>query len=107
MSYRNRCLNGQIIQGRNPHPSLFNNTVQEIHCRRPDKACHKFIGRIIIQINRPARLFNHPRTQHNYFISQRHRLDLIMGDIDHRSANLFVQARNLNPHINAQFGIEI
>ena len=45
--------------------------------------------------------------QHDNLVGKCHRLDLIVGDVDHRRANLLVQTRNFDPHFNTQFGIEV
>ena len=37
----------------------------------------------------------------------RHRLDLVVGDIDDGGADALVQPLDLHPHLDAQFGIEI
>ncbi len=41
---------------------------------------------------RPAR--RDRSVQHHDFVGQRHRLDLIVGDVNHRAAQTFMQARN-------------
>ena len=46
-------------------------------------------------------------TQHHDFVGQSHRLNLIVGHVNHRRADFLVQTRNFHPHFHAQFGIEV
>jgi hypothetical protein len=48
-----------------------------------------------------------PALQHDDLVGQRHRFRLVVGDVDHRRAELLVQAGDLDAHLHAQFGIEV
>ena len=48
-----------------------------------------------------------PSLQQHDAVGQRHRLDLVVGDVDHRRAELLVQALDLAAHLVAQLGVEI
>ena len=61
----------------------------------------------VIERQRCADLLNAALTQHDDAVSQRHRLQLIVGDINHGIAERGVQPRNLNPHLQTQLGIEV
>jgi hypothetical protein len=41
------------------------------------------------------------------FIGERHRLHLIVGDVNHRRAQFGLQAGDFNAHIDTQGGIEV
>ena len=38
---------------------------------------------------------------------ERHRLDLVVGDVDRRLAEALVELLDLGPHVDAQLGVEI
>ena len=66
------------------------------------------VVRIVVEIERfahPAR--PDPRAATTILSGQRHRFDLVVGDVDHRGADFLVQAGDLDPHLHAQFGIEV
>ena len=48
-----------------------------------------------------------PVAQHHDPVGQRHRLDLVVGDVDHRRAEPAVQLVDLDPHLHAQLGVEV
>ena len=75
--------------------------------RGADKTRDKNIGRIVIKFGRRADLLDQPRPQHHDAVGQRHRLDLVMRDIDHGNAERAVELGDLDAHLCAQFGIEI
>ena len=45
--------------------------------------------------------------QHHDALAERHRLDLVVGDVDHGGAELAMQARDLHAHRHAQLGVEV
>ncbi len=61
-----------------------------------------------IQIQRAADLGDTLVGQHHDPVGQRHRFDLIVGDIDHRAVgHAFLQLRDFNPCGDAQRRIEV
>ena len=98
---------------RGPKPGCINLTCtadpccDKVHRGRADKACNEFIIGVAVQIQRCPHLFDPPRAQHHDLVGQRHRLDLIMGDIDHRRTDFAVQSRDFHPHFHPQFGIKV
>ena len=79
----------------------------EVHGRRADEACNKLVIRITVKVHWCANLFDAAQAQNNDLVSKRHRLDLIVGYVDHRRADFLVQARDFDPHLDPQFGVEI
>ena len=79
----------------------------EIHARGADKTRHEFVGGVVVEIERLADLLDPAIAQNHDLVGHGHGFDLIMGDIDHRGFEVFVQLRQLDPHLHAQFGIEI
>ena len=45
--------------------------------------------------------------QHHDLVGHGHGLDLVVGDIDHRVAELLVQLGDLHPHLHAQRRVEV
>ena len=80
---------------------------QHIHLRRADELRHEAIGRPVIQFERGADLLDRAVAQHHHAIGQRHRLDLIVSDVDRGCAELAVQLGDLDPGLAAQRGVEI
>ncbi len=56
---------------------------------------------------RRADLLDLAGAQHDDLVGQRHRLDLVVRDVDHRRAELLVQLGDLEPHLDAQLGVEV
>lgn len=79
----------------------------EIDGRRADETGNKGVGRVVVQVHRAANLLDLAAVEHNDPISQRYRLGLVMGDIDHRYTKAGVQAGNLKPDLDTQCCIEI
>ena len=47
------------------------------------------------------------RVQHDDAVGHRHRLDLVMGDVDHGGDEVAVQLAEFDPHVAAQGGVEV
>jgi hypothetical protein len=62
---------------------------------------------VVVEVERLAHLLDPARAQHHDLVGQRHRLDLVVGDVDHRRADLVVQPRDLHPHLHAQLRVEV
>ena len=48
-----------------------------------------------------------PRLQHDDAVGERHRLDLVVRDIDDRGAEALMQLLDLDPHLGAQLRVEV
>ncbi|CAH0305944.1 hypothetical protein SRABI106_03900 [Rahnella aquatilis] len=93
------------------HAVLFTRLAQrgrkQIHLRRTDKLRHKLIGRLVVQLQRRAHLLDVALIEHHNTVGKRHRLDLIVGDINNGDAQTFVQGRHLHAHLHAQGSVEV
>src|SRR2546430_9570888 len=58
-------------------------------------------------IRRPPRSTLFPYTTLFRSMTHRHRLDLVVSDVDGRHLERLLDARNLGPHLNTQLGVEI
>ena len=72
-----------------------------------EKARHKEVDRIIIDLQRRTDLLN-PSVLHHYNLCPHgHRLDLIVSDIDDRRLKAVVKFRELGPHLDPEFRIQV
>ena len=79
----------------------------EIHLRRADKSGDKAVGRAVVDFERAADLLDHPVLHHHDAVPQGHRLDLVVGDVNHAGADLLVQLGDLVAHAHAQLGVQV
>jgi hypothetical protein len=56
---------------------------------------------------RVAELLQHPVAHDRHPLAQRHRLDLVVGDVDRRDPQPLVQPRQLRPHRRPQLRVEV
>ncbi len=61
----------------------------------------------MIEVLRPADLLDAAAIHHHDAIGKRHRLDLVMGDIDRGRLHLLVHALDLGSHLHAQLRVQI
>ena len=80
---------------------------EQVHARRADEAGDEEIGRMVVDLERRSDLLDASGTQHHDAVGQRHRLDLIVSDIDHGAADLRVQRGELLARGDAQLRIEV
>ena len=74
---------------------------------RADEARDEQVARVVVELERRADLLDDAALQHDDLVGQRHRLDLVVGDVDHGRVELVVQPRELDPHLHAQGGVEV
>src|SRR5262249_32626514 len=79
----------------------------EIHRRRADEASDESIDRRIVELERFADLLHNAAAHDDDAVAKRHRLDLIMGDIDRSRVESAVQLLELDTHLNAELRVEI
>ena len=75
--------------------------------RRADEAGNEWVGRLIVKLARRANLLNEAVAQDDDAVGQRHRLNLIVGDVDHGDAEIAMQFGDLHPHLRPQLGVEV
>ena len=67
----------------------------------------KQICRSGVDFGKGADLLDDAPLHHDNFCRQRHRLNLVMCDIDHRRMQILMQLLDLRAHLNTQFGVKI
>ena len=78
-----------------------------VHRRRADEAGDEQAVRPVVELERRADLRDRAAVEHDDLVGHGHRLDLIVGDVDHRRLERLVQLADLDPHLHAQRRVEI
>ncbi len=79
-----------------------------VHCRRADEAGDEQVVRRLVEFHRRADLLDDAGAQHDDAVGERHRLDLVVGHVDHGDvAHALVQLGDLDAHRDAQRGVEV
>ena len=81
--------------------------LKQVHLGRADKARDKGVGRPVIHFERRADLLHLAIAHDDDAVGQRHRLDLIMGDVKHRLAHPALQQGDFLAHAGAQLGVKV
>ena len=70
------------------------------------EATNLFCGSRYSSIGR-ADLRDHAAVEHHDLVGEGHRLDLIVGDVDHGRRKILVELGDLDPHLHPQHGVEV
>ena len=81
--------------------------VDQVHRRRTDEAGDEVVGRAVVDVGRRPELLDAAAVHHHDAIGERHRLDLVVGDVDGRRPDLVMQMLDLRARRNAQLGVEV
>ena len=79
----------------------------EVHRRRPDEAGHERVHRVVEQRARRVALLQLRVAQDGDAVAERHRLRLVVGDVDGRDAEPRLQLGDVGAHLHAQLGVEV
>ena len=86
---------------------LAQSAAEEIHRGIAEKAGDEQIHGPLVDVHRRVDLLNDAAIQHDDALPERHRLDLIVRDVDHRRAERAMQPRDLGARRGSQLRIEI
>ena len=81
--------------------------VDEVHRRAADEAGHEQVRRIVVERLGGADLLELALSHQRYTVAERHRLDLIVSDVDGRHSELALELADLGPHLGSKLRIEI
>ena len=81
--------------------------VEKVHLRRADQPGDEFIDGIVVQVLRGVRLLHEPLAHDDDAGAHRHRLDLVVGDVEEGGAQPRVQLGDLGAHLRAQAAVQI
>src|SRR3954468_9809171 len=96
-----------------PHPDRGRALLQgvlagdEVHLRRTDEAGDEEISRPLVELQRRAVLLDLATVEHHDLVGHGHGLNLVVGDIDRGSAELLLEPRHLDAHLDAQRRVEV
>ena len=79
----------------------------EIHRRRAHEAGDEHVGRAVVDHLRLVELLDRALVHDGDARGERHRLDLVVGDVDRGLADPLVQLLDLGAHLDAELGVEI
>ena len=89
--------------GSSPNRAAF----AKLIARRADEAGHEQVGRVVVELGRRADLLEPPLVHDRDAVAHRHRLDLVVGDVDRRRPDLLLQLLDLAAGLHAQLGVEV
>ncbi len=104
---RDRQRNAVGQPGAQADAILLDMAADEIHRRRADEAGNEAGLGVVIEILRAGDLLDQAAVHDHDPVGERHRLDLIVGDIDGRGLDQLMDALDLGAHLHAQLGVEI
>ena len=81
--------------------------LQQVHRRRADEGGDEGVRRAVVEVERRADLLDVAVAHDHDAIGHRHRLDLVVGDIDGRGPEPLVQGADLGPHRHPELGVEV
>ena len=79
----------------------------EVHRRAADEAGHELVDRAVVELLGRADLLQLGLAHDGDPLAHRHRLDLVVGDVDDRRLEALVEARDLGAGLDAQLGVEV
>ena len=81
--------------------------LDEIHRRRADELGDEEVPRALVEHLRRVDLLEEPAAHHRDAIAHRHRLGLVVRDVDGRDAEVALDARDLGAHLDAELRVEV
>jgi len=79
----------------------------EVHRRRADESRHEQVPGTLVEHLGRVHLLQETVSQHGDPITHRHRLGLVVRDVDGRHAQVTLQARDLRTHLDAELRVEV
>ena len=80
---------------------------KKVHRRRAHEAGDEHVGRPVVDLARLGELLQQPLVHDGDARGERHRLDLVVRDVDGGLAEPLVQLLDLGAHLDAQLGVEV
>jgi hypothetical protein len=79
----------------------------EVHRRAPDEAADEKVDRMVVELLRRSDLLKLPLAHDGDAIAHRHRLDLVVRDVDRRDTEVVLEAGDLGARLHAELRIEV
>ena len=99
---RNVGRDGQLLvgeQGDETAVLLLDLRLDEVHRRTPDEARDEQVLRVAVELLRRVHLLQLAFPHHRDVVSHRHRLGLVVRDVDRRRLQLALDASDLGTHL--------
>jgi hypothetical protein len=81
--------------------------LDEVHRRRADEAGDEQVARLLVEPLRRVDLQDAAVAHDRDALPERHRLDLVVRDVDRRDAELLVELRERRAHADAELRVEV
>ena len=81
--------------------------LDEVHRGRADEAADEEVHGMLVELLRRRDLLQLALAHDGDPVTHRHRLDLVVRDVDRRHAELVLQARDLGAHVHAELRVEV
>ena len=81
--------------------------LDEVHLRRAEERGDELRPRVLVDLERGALLLHEAAVQDPERVGERHRLDLIVRDVERGRAQAIVQPADVDPHLGAERGVEV
>ena len=81
--------------------------LEQVHLRAPDERRHERVHRAEVDIVGRSHLLDDAVAQDDDAVRHRHRLDLVVGDVQRRAADASMELQQLGAHLDAQQRIEV
>ena len=81
--------------------------LDEVHRRRADEGGAEQARRAVVDLEGRADLLDAALVEDGDAVPERHRLDLVVGDVDHRRPELGLQVLDLGAHVRTQLRVEV
>ena len=80
---------------------------QEVHRRAADETGHEQVAGLLVELGGRAHLLHDPAAHHHDAVAERHRLGLVVGDVEGGGGQRLLDPRDLGAHLHAQLGVEV
>ena len=89
------------------HPAVGHRRLEEVHRRRADETGDERVDRVVVQLARGVDLLEYAVLEHRDTVAHRHGLDLVVGHVDHRGAQIPLQLGDLCTRRHTELGVEV
>ena len=79
----------------------------KVHRWSADEAADELVRGFVIERRRIGNLLDFPFIEYHYLVPHRHRLDLVVCDVDDGGVKSVVQPADFHPHLHAQLRIKV
>ena len=86
---------------------LRQHTLHHVHRRRPDEAGDEEVVGVVVEHLRRVDLQEHALAHHRHAVAHRHRLDLVVGDVDRGDAEVLLERLDVGSHLHAELRVEV